>query len=121
MPRRTRHPAAIEQHPIVDAYTAMEAAVREAQRSAGPTRTGRSTVPYTEPGPTMHENFAELQREAMEAYSIIERAAAFVAAEWWHGRESADILDSNDPSAVLYRALRGHLKTYEERHRRGGE
>lgn len=82
----------------------------ERRMAATPPRPGRATVPYTEPGPTMHENFRVLQEEAEGAAELLAEMADILG----HVRMSA-IPDPSRSVGVLQRAI-DHLKRYNRKH-----
>lgn len=77
-------------------------------------RRGRSTVPYTEPGPTMHENFRVLQEEAEGAYELLGELAPIL------GNIAASAFPEPGRALDALNRVHAHLKTYEERYRKQG-
>lgn len=84
------------------------------RRMAATPRPGRATVPYTEPGPTMHENFRVLQEEAEGAYELLGELAPVL------GNIAASAFPEPGRALDALNRVHAHLKTYEERHRKQG-
>lgn len=79
-----------------------------------PSRPGRATVPYTEPGPTTHDNVTLLEREAEEAYQLLGELAPVL------GNIAASAFPEPGRALDALNRVHAHLKTYEERYRKQG-